>query len=118
MTELRRTTSGRFSGALWGTLVAACGGLMVASINGFRVDFQLVAILGLLGVGLWLLLTALVTSGARSRSKQTIAAAPVANDDPDDDATHTDSGSSPSTGGAAPAEAANPNPAPSDEARD
>ncbi|WP_061963676.1 hypothetical protein [Demequina aurantiaca] len=94
MTELRRTTSGRFSGALWGILVAACGGLMVASINGFRVDFQLVAILGLLGVGLWLLLTALVTSGAKSRGARTGAPTPVIEDESEDDATLADSDSS------------------------
>jgi hypothetical protein len=46
---------------------------MIASFSGFKVDFQLVAILALCGIGLWLLLTALFASGAKSRSAQRIA---------------------------------------------
>lgn len=74
MTELRRPSAGRFSSALWGILIAACGGLMIASFSGFDVDFQLVAILTLCALGLWLLLTALFSSGVKSRSAQRTAA--------------------------------------------
>jgi apolipoprotein N-acyltransferase len=81
MTELRRTSAGRFSGALWGVLIAATGALMIASFSGFKVDFQLVAILALCGIGLWLLLTALFASGAKSRSAQKVAAMPIVDDD-------------------------------------
>jgi apolipoprotein N-acyltransferase len=77
MTELRRHSAGRFSGALWGILVAACGGLMVASFSGFDVDFELATIFALCGIGLWLLLTALFASGAKSR-RGTLAPAPTA----------------------------------------
>ncbi|WP_430867643.1 hypothetical protein [Demequina aurantiaca] len=83
MTELRRTSAGRFSGALWGILVAACGGLMIASFNGFVVDVQLVVILALCGLGLWLLLTALFASGARSRTTQRDPGTPTSADHPD-----------------------------------
>lgn len=79
MTELRRARAGRFSGALWGVVVAACGGLMIASFTGFELDFELACIFALCGVGLWLLLTALFASGARSRSTQR-RAAPAASD--------------------------------------
>lgn len=73
MTELRRSSAGRFSGALWGILIAASGGLMIASFSGYNVDFQLVAILALCGLGLWLVLTAVFASGVKSRSSQRIA---------------------------------------------
>jgi hypothetical protein len=73
MTELRRSASGRFSGALWGFLVAGCGALMIASFSGFDVDFELAAIIALCGIGLWLLLTALFASGSSSRAKQRVA---------------------------------------------
>ena len=89
MTELRRSSAGRFSGALWGILIAASGGLMIASFSGYKVDFQLVAILALCGIGLWLLLTALFASGAKSRGAQRIAE-PVDTDGGADDKADVD----------------------------
>lgn len=97
MTELRRTSAGRFSGALWGVLIAATGGLMIASFSGFKVDFQLVMILALCGIGLWLLLTALFASGAKSRNAQRVAAVPVVDEEqPAADAVEATGDTSPS----------------------
>lgn len=101
MTELRRASAGRFSGALWGVVVAACGGLMIASFGGFDVDFQLAAIFVLCGLGLWLLLTALFASGAKARKAQRIAEPmPVASSVADDSsATGADAPDAPDTAG-------------------
>lgn len=85
MTELRRKSAGRFSGALWGILIAGCGVLMIASFTGFDVDFELASILALGGIGLWLLLTALFSSGAKSRDARVRAESTASQEDGDAD---------------------------------
>lgn len=67
MSELRRPSAGRFSGALWGLLITGSGTLMIASFSGVDVDADLALIIGLSAIGLWLLLSALFASGIKSR---------------------------------------------------
>ena len=85
MSELRKSSAGRFSGALWGILVAASGALMIASFSGFEVDVELAVILALCGLGLWLLLTALFASGSKSRGAQRISEPSPIDDDASED---------------------------------
>jgi len=101
MTELRRSSAGRFSGALWGILIAASGGLMIASFSGYNVDFQLVAILALCGLGLWLVLTAVFASGVKSRSSQRVASVSRDDDKAEADAVETPADGSPGNNAAA-----------------
>jgi len=64
---VRRPAGRRISGALWGLLVTGAGVLLIASLSGFELDFELAAILVLAALGGWLLLSAAVSGIGRKR---------------------------------------------------
>ena len=74
--KLRHRAGRRVTSALWGLFVMGAGGLMIAGLSGFWIDFQLATIVVLSALGVWLLLTAAV-SGIGRHKDVARATAPV-----------------------------------------
>ena len=71
--EPRLRASSRITGALWGAIVAATGGITIAVYSGANIDLELLVIVALAAVGAWLLLSALATGFSRRKSLKVTA---------------------------------------------
>ncbi|WP_062380503.1 hypothetical protein [Demequina pelophila] len=65
----RKSPSERVTGAVWGVIVAALGGLGIAALSGWSVDAELALIIALAAMGGWLLASALAV-GVRQRRRE------------------------------------------------
>ncbi|WP_062384043.1 hypothetical protein [Demequina iriomotensis] len=70
----RRGTAERVTGAIWGAIVAATGGLLIAALSGFRIDLELFAIIALVALGAWLLFSALASASRQNRRERAAVA--------------------------------------------
>ncbi len=73
MTTNRRPANDRILGALWGSVVAGTGILLVLTFSGYVIDIELVSIVALVVIGGWLALSAVLSGRSRDR----IAATPA-----------------------------------------
>ena len=89
--EPRKSVAERVTGILWGAIVAAGGGFLIAALSGYDVDLELVAIIALVALGGWLLFSAIAVSMRRRPQRadawevpdQTPASSPVSPPDGD-----------------------------------
>lgn len=58
----RKGWTERVTGVLWGAIVAAGGGFLIAALSGYDVDLELIAIVALVALGGWLLASAIAVS--------------------------------------------------------
>ncbi len=61
-TRARRRLPQRLTTMLWGVLVMAFGGLVIARLSGFDFDLELAGIIALAVLGAWILVSALLSS--------------------------------------------------------
>ena len=84
----RRRAGQRIASALWGLLVIGAGVMMAVAFSGYDIDLELTAIIALTAVGVWLVLSAALSSLGRSREVRE-ATAPVVEEPLDTDPTPT-----------------------------
>ncbi len=58
-TTPRRGAAERVTGVIWGAIVTAVGGFLIAALSGYDIDIELVAIVALAALGAWLLFSAI-----------------------------------------------------------
>ena len=66
----RRGAAERVTGAIWGAIVAAAGGFLIAALSGYDIDLELVAIVSLTALGGWLLFSAIAAGTRQSRQER------------------------------------------------
>ncbi|WP_062467003.1 hypothetical protein [Demequina maris] len=79
----RRGATERITGIIWGAIVTAAGACLIAALSGYAIDLEFVAILALVGLGGWLLFSA-ISVAMRDRRRETWQP-PVEVDEPDMD---------------------------------
>ena len=77
LTEVRRPWSRRITTVVWGLLIAGVAALAIVELSGNNVDFELALIVGLVVLGGWLLMSALMST-RRPRAGGATPAADVA----------------------------------------
>jgi len=73
MKTKRLRASDRIAGALWGLIITGAAVTSMYTLSGYTVDAQLVLIIGLITLGGWLLISALLSIRPRMRSDATQA---------------------------------------------
>ncbi len=66
--RLRKSWTERITGVIWGSIVTAGGGFLIAALSGYDIDLELIAIIALVALGGWLLASA-ITVSLRSRPR-------------------------------------------------
>lgn len=73
MTTKRLRATDRIAGALWGLIIAGAAVTAMYTLSGYTVDAQLVLIIGLITLGGWLLISALLSIRPRKQADATQA---------------------------------------------
>lgn len=68
MKTKRLRATDRIAGALWGLIIAGAAVTAMYTLSGYTVDTQLVLIVGLITLGGWLLISALLSIRPRARA--------------------------------------------------